>query len=131
MSNNALDFGISSEYVQLLNEIGYVAIGRGLKKDAETVFDALSSIRPNSELPLIGLAVCALNFGKFKEALEILSEKAAKVNPDSDLVKAFFALVLMYSKQIKQCKEIVSEVIKNNKDEAAVSLAKTIQSELK
>lgn len=131
MSNHTLDLEISSDYVKLLNEIGYVAIGRGLKNDAETIFDSLSTIRPNSELPLIGLAVCALNFGKFNEALDILSKRAAKINPDSDLVKVFFALVLMYSKRTKQCKEIVSEVIKNNKDEIAVGLAKTIESELK
>lgn len=128
--NQELEFGIQSEYVKLLNEIGYVAIGKGMKKEAESIFDALIKIRPNSELPLIGLAVCKINFGNFKEALDLLAIKANKINPDSDLVKAFTALVLMFTKQKKECKNILENILDNNKDATAVALAKSIKEEL-
>jgi len=55
-------------------EIRYVAVGRGLQSHAEDIFNGLAAARPESELPLVGLAVCKMNFGDFASARDSLTK---------------------------------------------------------
>ncbi|MDR1457823.1 MAG: hypothetical protein LBI47_03185 [Puniceicoccales bacterium] len=88
------DLSISTEMVQCLMEIGYVAIGRGFQSQAINVFKGIIAARPSSELPLIGLAVCKLNFGYIIEAAKILAEQALRLNPNSGIAKCFLAIAV-------------------------------------
>jgi predicted Zn-dependent protease len=87
-----VDIRVASEVLQMLMEIGYVAIGRGFQEQAEKIFTGIAAARPRSELPLIGLAVTHLNFGDFAGASRILLEQALVANPNSGLAKCFLAV---------------------------------------
>jgi predicted Zn-dependent protease len=86
------DLPVSTAMVQCLMEIGYVAVGRGFQSQATNIFKGIIAARPSSELPLIGLAVCKLNFGYVVEAAKILAEQALRLNPDSGIAKCFLAV---------------------------------------
>ncbi|MDR1413467.1 MAG: hypothetical protein LBI56_00815 [Puniceicoccales bacterium] len=130
MENNAAvnNLSVSSELVQMLTEVGYVAIGRGFQTQAENIFSGVIAARPNSEIPLIGLAVCKINFGDFLTASKILAEQALKINPTSGIGKCFLAIAIKTLGGGKESSELISDVIENCTDPAAVTLAKSIVS---
>ncbi|MDR0351570.1 MAG: HrpB1 family type III secretion system apparatus protein [Puniceicoccales bacterium] len=121
---------IPTDIIRMLMDIGYVATGCGFKASAECIFDALIAARPSSELPLIGLAVVKMSFGQVSEASKILTESVAKINPDSQLAKAFFGLLLKQIGSNRESEKVLSEVLETNSDEDAVALAKSILSDV-
>jgi Flp pilus assembly protein TadD len=104
------DLPVSTEVVQLLMEIGYVACGRGLQACAESIFNGIIAARPNSELPLIGLAISKISFGDFLGASRILVEQALKINPDSGLAKSFLAMAVKALGGKSEAEELAKEV---------------------
>ncbi|MDR1401757.1 MAG: hypothetical protein LBI81_02255 [Puniceicoccales bacterium] len=125
-TSNAENLPVPAELVQMLMEIGYVAIGRGLQSHAESIFAGVIAARPSSELPLIGLAVCKINFGDFLAASKILTDRALKINPDSGMAKCFLAIAIKTLGGGKESKELASQVAETCTDQAAVALAKSI-----
>ena len=114
---------VSTELVQLLMETGYVACGRGLRQHSEGIFRAVAAARPDSELPLIGIGVCRLNFGDYQGASKVLLEEALKVNPNSGLAKAFLAITMKELNMKGEADSLMEDVKDNSDDPAAVNLA--------
>lgn len=116
---------VSVEQVQRLMEIGCVAAGRGLFDQAESIFDGLQKIRPESELPKVGRAIGLMNHGKIGEAITQL-KAAVEQNPDSDLAMSFLGMALHLGGLEEASKEVLQQVIDANHDEAAVALAQSL-----
>jgi Tfp pilus assembly protein PilF len=111
------DLPVSTEVVQTLMEVGYVAAGRGSKSNAEDIFKGVSAARPSSELPLIGLAVTEINFGDFLTASKILVEQALKINPDSGLAKCFLAMASKALGDKSVAEDLAKEISSSEKAE--------------
>lgn len=118
------DLPVQSEMVQLLMDIGYVATGRGFQSQANDIFNGIIAARPNSELPLIGLAVNKLNFGNFVEAAKILSERALVINPDNGTAKCFLAMAVRSLGGNAEAQQLLEEVVNNDTDTVSQELAK-------
>lgn len=118
------DLPVQSEMVQLLMDIGYVATGRGFQSQANDIFNGIIAARPNSELPLIGLAVNNLNFGNFIEAAKILSERALVINPYNGTAKCFLAMAVRSLGGKAEAQQLLEEVANNNTDTVSQELAK-------
>ncbi len=130
-ATNSLKFPeIDTAMVQTLMEIGYVAIGRGQQSAAEDIFNGISSARPESELPIIGLAVTKMNFGDFTAAFKLLGENALSINPESDLAKCFLGVVSFYCGAQKESLAIMSDILANSSDEVAIKIAKSTLEEI-
>jgi hypothetical protein len=130
-SNSDLKYSeISTELVRTLFEIGYVAVGRGLQSCAEDIFNALAAARPESELPLVGLAVCKINFGNFVAATTLLLEKALKINPSSDIAKCFLGVAFHYCGAEKEALEIMNGIVSDGNDASALEIAKSVIDEI-
>ncbi|MBF0103127.1 MAG: hypothetical protein HQK77_19685 [Desulfobacterales bacterium] len=117
---------ITSELLQLLMEIGYLAGGYGLLNDSETIFEAIKSVRPESEYPLIGLAVTKMNANNNEDAIAILKNQALKVNPQSDLARSFLGLALKHAGYGSESQSVLQEVLNSGKDAVAVKMAQAI-----
>ncbi|MDR2778861.1 MAG: hypothetical protein LBB16_01055 [Puniceicoccales bacterium] len=122
------DLPVSTEVVQCLMEVGYVAVGRGLRSQAESVFNGVIAARPNSELPLIGLAVCKLNFGYVIDATKILVERALTLNPDSGLAKCFLAIAIKALGKGQEANDLMRQVYDITTDPAAKAMAESFLS---
>ncbi|MDR0595327.1 MAG: hypothetical protein LBF94_01330 [Puniceicoccales bacterium] len=121
---------ICTDLVKTLFEVGYVAVGRGLQSYAEDIFNALIAARPESELPIVGLAVCRMNFGDFTSATALLMQKALVINPASDIAKSFLGMISHCCGANKEALLIMNEVISSGKDPSAISLAQNVIKEI-
>ena len=117
--------------VQLLMEIGYLAGGHGFFDESEIIFEGVKAARPDSEYPLIGLAVTKMNIGDYAEAARILGQEALKKNPESDLAMSFLGLVLKLSGLTSESEQIMSQVIEADRDQEAVNMAKSVLEEMR
>ncbi len=120
---------IDTKLITILTEIGFIATKFNLKKEAENIFNALIEVRPDNEYPYIGLAIVMLNYGQYKEAENILRNKALKINPNSYTAKSFLGLTLKFAGYSNEGNRLLNEVIKDNKEVVSVNFAKTILSE--
>ncbi len=130
VANNVTFPEISADMVKDLMEIGYVAIGRGSQTAAEDIFNGICAARPESELPIIGLAISKMNFGDFISASKLLSEKAFPLNPNNSLTKCFIGVVYFYCGAKKESLAIMEDILSNSEDESAIKIAQNISSEI-
>lgn len=121
---------IETKLIQLLMEAGYLAGGYGFFGESERIFEGIRAVRPESELPLIGLAVSKINEGKHAEASRILWDQALKLNPDSDLAKSFLGLSLKVGGLNSESRALLREVVEANRDEVAVNMARNLLEEI-
>ncbi len=115
----------STESVQRLMEIGFLAAGSGQIKEANTIFAGIQSVRPDSELPMIGQAFVLMNTGKFPDAISTLQAALSK-NPDSDLAMSFLGATLKLAGMSQAADNALQQVIADGKDPAAIALAEAM-----
>ena len=116
---------IATDVAQTMMSVGYVASSAGLSADARRIFAGLVAIRPNSELPWIGLSMNELNIGRVGKAKEAI-EQACVRNPTSELCQVFSAVVLRAEDASGNWKQIASHVAEEGTDEVAKNLAVSI-----
>lgn len=115
----------STESVQRLMEIGFIAAGNGLLADAEAIFQGVQAARPESELPLVGRAFIRMNARQHRDAA-LLLQQAMEKNPDSDLAMSFLGAALQMSGMNQASRDVLQQVIAENGNEQAVELAKAL-----
>ncbi|MDR2667660.1 MAG: hypothetical protein LBB38_01280 [Puniceicoccales bacterium] len=120
---------VRSEWLQLLMSVGYVACGQGRPSQSAIIFDGIAAVRPDSELPLIGLAMAQINLGKIALAGDTLLKRAAKLNPGSQLVRAFAAMALRMAGIVEESDRLIDAVIADGTDHCATELARNLKNE--
>jgi thioredoxin-like negative regulator of GroEL len=83
-----------AELVRLLMRIGYWSVWHGFYAEAATLFNGARAARPQSELPVLAMAVLALVMQKPEAAVQLLREQALPLNPASELVQAHLGCAL-------------------------------------
>ncbi len=120
----------STELIQKLMELAYVATGNGLHREASTIFGAVASLRPESEMPLIGLAVTQMNAGRAPDAVRTLGEKALTIAPASQLALCFLGLALKLSGLRAESQSVLQDVVTANTEPHAVEMARNLLAEM-
>jgi hypothetical protein len=120
---------VPSEVLQLLMQVGYVACGHGAPSLAKVIFEGIAAVRPNSELPLIGLAFAYIHMGKLVAACDILVNQATPINPDNQIIKAVAAMIFRISGEFKASDMLLDEVIADGTDFQALELARQLKKE--
>ena len=120
---------ISSEMLQTLGEIAYVATACGLWNHADEIFNGIKAVRPWSELPMISQALARMTVCDDGRAIEILSNEALKMNPDNQIAKTFLGMALKRCGFAQKAEKVLNEVIESNQDARAVEIAKTVAAE--
>ncbi len=111
---------------KILIMIGFLSASAGLSEDSEQIFKSLKTMRPDSEYPLIGVAVSKMTAGNLEAAVEILRDQALQKKPDSDIAKAFLALAYTHLKRSEETQNLTKEILERNADQDAVNLATAI-----
>ncbi|MBI2571512.1 MAG: tetratricopeptide repeat protein [Candidatus Schekmanbacteria bacterium] len=78
---------VAAEDLRLLLEIGYCETYNKNFEAARTIFEGVSAVRPESDIPLIGLSEVAVYEGHRKAAFDAL-KRALDVNPKSAMAMA-------------------------------------------
>lgn len=100
---------MKKEYLALMMEAGYVYLGMQRFKEARDVFEGLTSLKPESEIPLVALAGVSFCQGKLEEAVRIY-RKALKLNPASIYARAYLGEALFFAKEKGEAVKLLREV---------------------
>lgn len=97
------------EHLAIMMEAGYIYLGMQRFKEAKEVFEGVSVLKPESEIPLVAMGGVAFCQGKLKEAVRIY-KRAVKMNPESIYAKAYLGEALYFSGEkpeaIKSLKQV-------------------------
>lgn len=115
---------------RLLAGVGFLAADMDLTDEAEYLFNALALLDPGNVHPLLGIAYTKLVAGSAHQALEVIREKVLNLAPGNDLGLALLALTYDALNKTEEALAAASAVITANRDEAAVVLAREVQSNL-
>ncbi len=85
---------LESDDTRLLSELGLLAAGRNLGKEAEAIAQALALWRPRSAIAGMIRGVAALSRSDHEDAMRVLREEALKAEPASEEAKALLGLAL-------------------------------------
>lgn len=121
---------IKKELLQKVTEIGLLASNYGQAEKARKIFEGIIAVRPDQDMPYIGMAMVEMNIGQYDAALELLQEKALKNNPESDLAKSFTALCYKLAGKKVEAKAAADFVVENGSDADAIAMAKGVLEEL-
>jgi hypothetical protein len=113
----------------MLMELGYLAAGSGFQGEAESIFEAVRVLRPDSEMPVIGLAVVKIAAGRPLEAVPLLEEQALRINPGSALARSFLGLALKLAGHGSRSRAVLEEVAAAGGGSEAFSLASCLLAE--
>ncbi len=89
----------SSDDVQLLTQVGFLAAGRGDVAAALRIFEALALLRPDRSFAFVGLTIALLNAGRASEAVQRLDTVHLPGGPESDMLEAFKGLALQFAER--------------------------------
>ncbi len=86
---------ISREELVILMEGGYLYLRMGRFDEAREVFEGVSVLAPDSEVPLVAMGSVYFSQMKFDQAIAVY-RKALSVKPDSPFARSYLGEVLLF-----------------------------------
>lgn len=114
---------LTSEDIQLLTQIGYLAAGCGDVARTERIFNTLVRERNQSAFALLGVPIALLNAGNTPAAVQRLQSIVLPPSSDADLVQAFFGMALQMDARPAQAQKVLWPLAKNSSQAHAKRLA--------
>lgn len=102
---------LNPDDMRLLAEIAFMAAESGQLPAARTIFEALHTLRSESTLPYIGLALAEIFAERPEDAARILREEGLAAHPDDQELKAFLGLALYGAGHAIQARAVLGEVV--------------------
>lgn len=114
----------STELLQTLSEVGYLACFRGDGERSERIMDGVSAIG-REQIPIkMGVAISRLYVGKYDEAINILQNDILQEDPNHMSAKCFLGIALMQTGQESEARVYLEEVARlGNPDESGIASA--------
>lgn len=100
---------MAREHLALLMEAGYIYMGMRRYKEAKEIFEGVSVLKQESEIPLVALAGVSFCQGKLQEAIRIY-QKALKLNGESLYAKAYLAEAFFFDGKKEEARGLLKEV---------------------
>jgi hypothetical protein len=113
----------SGELVRLLMRTGYWSVWHGLYAEAAALFNGAKAARPESEMPVLGMAVLAMVMQQPDSAVQLLRENALALAPRSELVQAHLGCALRLAGEESEGQDLLQRVVAGSRDEDARRMA--------
>jgi predicted Zn-dependent protease len=88
-------FPLERSDLRMLAQVGFLAAQSKQQAAARTIFRALRVIRPDSPLPLVGLALADISAGRPMNAVRLLKDEGLREHPASGEIHTFLGWALM------------------------------------
>ena len=125
-------FPLDRTDLRMLAQIGFLAAQSNQQSAARTIFRALRVIRPDSPLPLVGLALADINAGRHASAVQLLQGEGLREHPDSGEIHAFLGWALLEAGNRDQAEKVLMSVLKPGDAEGPyVDMARKLLSHVK
>jgi hypothetical protein len=97
--------------LQLLQDLAFVAAGRGAVADTDAIASGLQALRPNLAGPAIAQALARLNAGRADEAVQCLSgELPGADGHEQALQQSFLGLALQLAGRAAESQRVLQAV---------------------
>lgn len=117
-------------YLGLMMEAGYILLGMQRFKEAKEVFEGVSVVAPESDIPLVALGSVEFCQGKFAQAMKKYTS-ALKKDPKSTYAQAYMGEALFFSGKKKEAVDTLTKVIKVDKGGRAGDFAQALLDAIK
>lgn len=115
---------LATEDIRMLVDIGFMAVMRGLQKDAAAIFDGICAIRPDEDAAHIGKALLQLHRGDV-----VASIASLRARPPGDTVRVMLGMALLRHGNIGEALDILGNVIETARDAPIVGMARALMVE--
>lgn len=103
---------LTSDEINLLSRIGFIAISQRDKTRALAIFSLLKQLRPDHSLPIIGIALTWIGMKEPIYAVKLLEKTVLRDIYEQYIVLIYLGLALMLDKKYKESRRILNTVIK-------------------
>jgi hypothetical protein len=110
---------LQADDVRALADIGFLALSRGLDKQAMAIFAGVKAARPEQEAGPLGIALVHMLRGELDIAVRML-----RALPPSDTALTFLGMALARQGQVDEARGLLEEVAATAADTAAGKLAR-------
>ncbi|HVZ45021.1 MAG TPA: hypothetical protein VHA82_14520 [Ramlibacter sp.] len=107
-----------AEAIRLIAEIGFIGARTGQTAAARALFQSLMVLRPESTMPVIGLAMSELGAENPEDAARILRDQGLKQYPGDGELLAFLALALHLAGHNAEAAKVLAPVLEGPRDAA-------------
>ncbi|MDD5394816.1 MAG: tetratricopeptide repeat protein [Thiothrix sp.] len=114
----------SSELLQLMSEVGYLACFKGDVGRSQIIMDGVEAIGIE-QIPIkMGVAIAKVYAGQYDQAIHILRDQVLLREPDHMSAKCFLGIALSQKGQKAEARELLEDVVKRgNPDESVIASA--------
>ncbi|PIE00440.1 MAG: hypothetical protein CSA79_03670 [Thiothrix nivea] len=113
---------ITTELLQLLSEIGYMACFRGDSQNAQTIMDGVDAVGDEQTPIKMGVAITKIYAGDIDNAISILRDDVLVNEPDHMSAKCFLGIALNLKGDQDGAHTLFEEVAANgNEDEQSIA----------
>ena len=113
---------VTTELLQLLSEVGYMACFRGDSDRAQVIMDGVDAVGKEQTPIKMGLAITKIYSGDLEQAISILRDDILVKEPDHMSAKCFLGIALNLVGNQDQANELFEEVaVRGNEDEQSIA----------
>ncbi|MFA4873723.1 MAG: tetratricopeptide repeat protein [bacterium] len=98
-------------HLQVMMEAGYVYVGMRRFKEARAMFEGLSALAPDSEVPLVALGNVDFCENRLPQAIKRY-RNALKIDPQSAFAKVYLGEAMIFSSEKAEGIKLLGEVAK-------------------
>lgn len=115
---------VSTELLQILSEVGYMACFKGDIERSERIMDGVNAIGI-AQIPIkMGVAIARVYAGKYEQAISILRDDILVEDPNHMSAKCFLGIALTQAGDKTEAGSLFEEVVKyGNQDERSIASA--------
>jgi len=113
---------ISTEMIQLLSQVGYLACFSGDIQSGQLIMDSVELNCKEQPAALVGVAISRIYAGQYPEAIKILKESVIDKDPDNMTAKCFLGMALSESGEVDEAIGLFEEIIdKGGEDDKTIA----------
>lgn len=101
---------ISSDVIQLLSQVGYLACLKGDVANGQMIMDSVEMNSDSHPSAMIGVAISRIYAGQYAEAANTLRNKVLTIEPDNLTAKTFLGIALSESGETEEAFTLFREI---------------------
>ena len=113
---------ISTEMIQLLSQVGYLACFNGDVDKGQLIMDSVEDNCSGQSAALVGVAISRIYAGQYDDAIRILKEKVLNIEPENMTAKCFLGMALSESGNTDEAIKLFTEITeKGGEDDRTIA----------
>ena len=108
---------ISTEMIQLLSQVGYLACFNGDVENGQMIMESVEKNCAGQPAAMIGVAISKIYAGMYPDAARILKETVLEAQPENMTAKCFLGIALFEAVGKDEAQELFNEIVEKGSDD--------------